>query len=119
MRFFTALCLAFLPTTAAADISSDIADLGLSGARAQIEAQASRSVDDQFALGGILFLEAVERVAADPVRGRVGRDEGRKARFERLERTEEAVVLRVGDERRVLLVVADGMRADERPQRLR
>lgn len=61
MRFFQAFCVALLPTAAVADISTDIAELGLSGARAKLEAQPSRSVDDQFALGGILFLEAVER----------------------------------------------------------
>lgn len=61
MRLFKALLLAILPTAAMADVSSDIADFGLSGTRERIEAQPSRTVDDQFALAGILFLEAVER----------------------------------------------------------
>ena len=44
-----------------ADVSADVATMGLSGARDALEAKPDRTADDQFALAGLQFLSAIER----------------------------------------------------------
>ncbi|MEL7104407.1 MAG: hypothetical protein AAGM21_00695 [Pseudomonadota bacterium] len=56
------ICLACVITTKAnADVSSDIASLGLTGAREALEALRDPTTDEQFALAGVLFLETIEQ----------------------------------------------------------
>lgn len=61
MRIILAILFLAVPGAAAADVSVDIRDRGLAGARADLEARAERGADEQFALAGLRFLEAIER----------------------------------------------------------
>ncbi len=61
MRFLFSILLSILPCMASADASPLIGESGLAGAAADLDAIADPSADDRMALGGILFLRAVER----------------------------------------------------------
>ncbi|MDI3336671.1 hypothetical protein QKW60_09655 [Defluviimonas aestuarii] len=70
MRFLFSILLSILPCMASADASPLIGESGLAGAAADLDAIADPSADDRMALGGILFLRAVER--AYQIRWRYG-----------------------------------------------